>query len=478
MSLRGRLTLLATVAVTIGIGSAVGFTYLAFRHELLEDLQTQLKRQSQNVAPYVERFMDGQHARGYVTPGRSRLHTRRRFGDMNNIIQVITPTGDVTYHRTDSSVTTNLPVTAADRSIALHQSGTSLHNVTLDGQAVRIMTVPVRADGRKLALQVALPLGDVNHQLAVLRLELLAACAAGMALAAGLGFLVTRAALRPIGTLTEAAERIAATKDLAHRISEDRAAGHRDEVNRLSVSFNAMLDAVQAATVTQRQLVADASHELRTPLTSLRTNIEVLARADELSPEDRGELISSVLYGLDELTGLVADTVELARGEEPTTAEDELRWDVLLGRAVTRARRHWSPITFELTADSVLVRGVSSRLERAIGNLLDNAAKFSPPGGRVEVTLRYATPPDDVSVTRPAAVLTVRDHGPGIRDADLPHVFDRFYRAADARSRPGSGLGLAIVKQVADGHHGAVRASNAPDGGAVLRLWLPTDELS
>jgi two-component system sensor histidine kinase MprB len=321
---------------------------------------------------------------------------------------------------------------------------------------VRMVTAPL---GGGAAVQIALPLSGVDGQLNQIGLELLVAGAAGVLCSAFLGWWVTRTALRPVARLTETAERITATKDLAHRLDVGTRT-NRDELGRLASSFNAMLDAVQDSTDRQRQLVADASHELRTPLTSLRTNIEVLRKIDRLGPEDRSALIDSVLTGIDDLTGLVTDTVELARGEEPAAAITEFRWDLLVERSVDRARGHWPDVLFQAHLDPCEVAGVPERVSRAVANLLDNAAKFSGGQGEVKVDLADGT-------------LSVRDHGPGIPEEDLPHVFDRFYRSAKMRDRPGSGLGLAIVAQVADSHGGTVRATNAEGGGALLSLNLP-----
>jgi two-component system sensor histidine kinase MprB len=221
-----------------------------------------------------------------------------------------------------------------------------------------------------------------------------------------------------------------------------------------------MLEALQRSQGAQRQLVADASHELRTPLTSLRTNMEVLARGGPPEAEDRDRLRRDVIVQIEELTGLVADLVELARDEEPEPPPaEELRFDRLVGAAVERAQRHAPHVRFEAELEPALVRGVPPRLDRAVANLLDNAAKYSPPGTTVEVRLRDGE-------------LTVRDHGPGIAEEERDLVFDRFYRAAEARGRPGSGLGLAIVRQVAESHGGSVRAEAAAGGGALLRMRL------
>jgi two-component system sensor histidine kinase MprB len=280
---------------------------------------------------------------------------------------------------------------------------------------------------------------------------------AGIALGVLLGFLITRTAARPVRRLTETAEHVTETGDLTSRIEVEG----DDEVARLAVSFNRMLEALQRSVDAQRQLVADASHELRTPLTSLRTNIEVLSRASELAPEDRERLRRDVLAQLEEMTALVADLMDLARdGHATERSAEQVRLDHVVEAAVERTRRRAPGVEFVMDLQPTVVNGVPERLDRAVGNLLDNAAKWSPPNGRVEVSVDGGT-------------VTVRDHGPGIAPEDQPFVFDRFYRSAAARGLPGSGLGLAIVRQVAESHGGSVSASTAPDGGAVLRLTLP-----
>ena len=308
-----------------------------------------------------------------------------------------------------------------------------------------------------LAIQIARPLAEVDATLARLAVVLAGISLAGVGLAAILGFLVTRTAARPVRRLTETAEHVTATGDLAARIESTG----DDEVGRLAASFNRMLEALERSVTAQRQLVADASHELRTPLTSLRTNIEVLGRGAELSPGDRESLRRDVLAQLDEMTALITDLVDLARdGQAPPARVDEVRLDHVVLAAVERTRRRAPAVRFSTDLDPSVVSGATDRLDRAVGNLLDNAVKWSPLGGAVEVTVHAGT-------------VTVRDHGPGIDPEDLPFVFDRFYRSRAARGLPGSGLGLAIVRQVAQAHGGSATASNAPDGGAVMRLTLP-----
>jgi two-component system sensor histidine kinase MprB len=220
-----------------------------------------------------------------------------------------------------------------------------------------------------------------------------------------------------------------------------------------------MLAALEDSVEAQRRLVSDSSHELRTPLTSLRTNIEILGKAEALPAEERRRLLEDVDAELDELSRLVADIVDLARDGEPERFEEDLRLDQLVAHAVDHARRRSPDVTFETDLDDTVVHGSRERLHRAVSNLLDNAVKWSPDGGTVEVRVADAA-------------VSVRDHGPGIAEEDLAKVFDRFYRAPSARALPGSGLGLAIVRQVAESHGGRVSAAQADGGGTIVRLQL------
>ena len=222
-----------------------------------------------------------------------------------------------------------------------------------------------------------------------------------------------------------------------------------------------MLNALESSLDAQRQLVADASHELRTPLASMRTNIEVLTHSDLIADDERRELLADVVSQLEELTGLVGDLVDLARdAEHELEPAAVVRLDIVVAEVVDRVRPRAGTVGFELEASPTRVWAVERRVERAVSNLLDNAVKWSPPGATVEVRVAEGE-------------VSVRDHGPGIGENDLPHVFDRFYRSTTARGLPGSGLGLAIVRQVAEGGGGSVAAENAEGGGARLVLRLP-----
>ena len=348
-----------------------------------------------------------------------------------------------------------LPAGEAVREVAEGRRDAFFENRTIDGVHARVYTAPAAADAG-VAVQVARPLTEVDDVLGDLRLGLGLLVAVGVVMAALLGRAVARTAVQPVAELTATAEHVAATQDLSRRIS----AQGRDELARLAAAFNTMLAKLDASRSAQRQLVADASHELRTPLTSLRTNLEVLAAGDRLAPADREALRADLVVQLEELTHLVGDLVDLAREEEPAADEaEDVRLDELVAAAVERARRHWAGVRFELRAEPSTVRAVPARLERAVANLLDNAAKFGGGAGPVEVRVA-------------GGEVAVRDHGAGIRPQDLPHVFDRFYRSPDARRLPGSGLGLAIVRQIAQAHGGSATAEAAPGGGALLRLRL------
>jgi two-component system, OmpR family, sensor histidine kinase MprB len=287
----------------------------------------------------------------------------------------------------------------------------------------------------------------------------------GVLIAALAGAAVARAGLRPVDRLTAATERVAATGDL-RPIPVDGS----DELARLTHSFNEMLEALAASQEQQRRLVADAGHELRTPLTSMRTNLELLAAADRpgaptLPESERAELLDDVQAQVAELSTLVGDLVELARDDAPQVVHETLELTDIVMRSLERVRRRAGDVQFVPTLVPWTLVGDSTALERAVTNLLDNAAKWSPPGSAVRVQMRQL---DDWSM-----LLEVADAGPGIADVDLPRVFDRFYRADTSRTMPGSGLGLAIVRQVASRHGGVVWATRAPEGGALLAMRLP-----
>ncbi|MGX1758307.1 sensor histidine kinase [Streptomyces lydicus] len=360
-----------------------------------------------------------------------------------------------------------LPVSAATRQVAAGRHAAFYSELTVAGQPVRMFTT--RLTGKEEAVQVALRSDSVDRSVEQAALALSAVGGAGVLLAGALGYWVSRTGLAPVARLTATAERIAATRDARHRIELPPGPPAReDEITRLATSFNTMLGELEQSVAAQRRLVADASHELRTPLTALRTNAELLARAGRLTDAQRDRASAALGRQLREVTTLVNDLIELARDEEPQPLVEQVRPAALLEHAVGVAREHWPEITFTAAvppaAAGVAIPGVPPRLSRLLSNLLDNAAKFSPPGGPVDTELAFSCG---------ALELTVRDHGPGIAEADLPHVFDRFYRAEAARALPGSGLGLAMARQIARAHDAELTAERAPGGGALFRLRMP-----
>jgi two-component system sensor histidine kinase MprB len=364
----------------------------------------------------------------------------------------------------------SLPVNAHVRAVAAGASGPYMTDVHVGSSHLRELAfqLPVPLAGQPVAIQLARPLSSVDNVLSTLRVILLVVILGGIALAVVLGRLAAKRVLKPLSEVAETALHISETEDLTARIQ----VRDDDEVGQLAIRFNAMLErleasraALDASARAQRQLIADASHELRTPVTSLRTNIEVLLAHEDLSGEDRRRMLSDVVDQTEELTGLVGDLIELARGDLPVDSIEDVRLDRVVEDSVERAQRNFPRVSFTASLEPTLIDGVPERLGRAVNNLLDNAARHSPPGGVVEITVGTES-------------IVVRDHGPGIDDADLPYVFDRFYRGVSSRGQQGSGLGLAIVRQVAEQHGGSVSAANAPDGGAVFTLRLPATPAS
>jgi two-component system sensor histidine kinase MprB len=493
VSFRRRITLAAATAVAVAVAIASLLTYVLVRDQLRGEIDSSLRSRAQG---YVQRVLatrpgetpgtavaglrgpggevglifdqhrtggllvGGPGAPGPAAAGVPALHfgISVRPGEGVGFAQVVNGTGSAAKLPASQVA---LPVTAATRTLARTGRGSVLTDAQVGGQHIRILTVGF-APG--LAVEIARPLGEVDSVLGKVRLVLILLTAGGIALAAVLGRFVAGAAVAPVRRLTNAAEHVAATQDLGQRIED---AG-RDELGRLATSFNGMLDALDGtmrkldeSARAQRQLVADASHELRTPVTSLRTNIEILQQAAELPEAERTKLVADVVEQLEELSALVGDLIELARDDERQQAPEEIRLDMLVSEAVTRAIRHAPDARFDVELEETVVSGVPARLDRAVNNVLDNAVKFAGTERPIEVRLA-------------GGELTVRDHGPGIEAGDLPHVFDRFYRGASARALPGSGLGLAIVRQVVDLHHGEVAIEAAAGGGTLARLWLPT----
>jgi two-component system sensor histidine kinase MprB len=455
MSYRRRLILLAALAVTVAVALASVVTYVSVRAQLRDSVDDGLRSLAGRVAT-APLPQSGEATRRGLDDDEQR---RRSFllllpssplGEQAGYAQVVSSAGQI---QPPPGQRARLP--AGPRVIAVAQGNADpfFYDSELSDTQVRVYVAPF-ADGQ--ALQAARSLEEVNSTMRRLAAVLTGVSLAGVGLAALLGGFVGRSALRPVRRLMRGTRYVAATQDLSRRVE---AVGD-DELAGLARSFNAMLEALAESRRAQRQLIADASHELRTPLATVQANIELLSRAGELPPHERSQLREDVLSQLRELTALVGDLVELARDQPPPSDLEEIELDALVAGCVERARARGPRVRFTCTLEPCRVRGDRVRLERAVMNLLDNARKWSPPGAVVSVEVA-------------AGGIVVRDRGPGIDPADLPYVFDRFYRSADARRLPGSGLGLAIVRQVAEMHGGAVWATAPPEGpGAELHLRL------
>lgn len=445
VSLRARVTLLAASCVAGAVALVSLGAFFTVKENLYTQLDDTLRQKAQNIV----------RAAVLIDPD---------SGQQFPLGLLALTDVEVAWVRDDGSIIlgdpNHLPPISGQE---LDVIDSDVPSIRTDGKSdTRVFAVRYRG----AALVLAQSWAPTKKQLGDLSLVLFLIGGAGVVVAAIAGTAVARTGLRPVQRLTRATERVARTGDLRPiQVEGD------DELARLSHSFNLMLGAVANAQNRQRQLVADAGHELRTPLTSLRTNLELLLAAEkpdtpQLSDADKSEIHGDLRAQLDELTQLIGDLVELAREDAPPLTHEHVDMVEVVEQALARARRRaGGEVNFEVDLQPWYLFGEPHTLERAVLNLLDNAVKFSPVDGTVRVDLRAAA--------HGYAFLQVADAGPGIKDSDLPHVFERFYRSDEARTLPGSGLGLAIVKSAAERHGGAVFAGRSADGGALIAMRLP-----
>jgi two-component system sensor histidine kinase MprB len=476
MTLRTRIAAVASLSVALVVlATAVGL-YLAVRSDLRGEIDSALRARTRAFATAPSGAPSGDGggpARGRSGspsepfgaghdgrvpfgagephgPGGFPGHVQPApFGAASGYVQFVSASGTVSVPAGQGTAPPRIPLAALDRAIAAAGSGSRLTDRKVNDTHLRVLTLGVGGSG---AVVIARPLTEVEKELDRLLLILVLIGVGGVLLAALLGAVIARTALAPIARFTRSTETLTGSLDLSRRLDVQG----RDELGRLAQSFNATLDALERSVQAQRHLIADASHELRTPIASLRANIQLLGEAERLPPDEQAALRRDIVEELDALTALVGDVVELARGAAPEGQPDDVRLDELVQEAVQSAQRR-SDLSFEYQLEPTVVSGQADRIGRAVSNLVDNARKWSPPGGVIEISLGDG-------------VLSVRDHGPGFEEADLPFVFDRFYRADDARKLSGSGLGLAIVRQAAEACGGSVEAQNANGGGALLRV--------
>ena len=452
MSLRLKIVLALTL-LAAGATAAIGIvSYTTIRHELQETIDTSLDvaaQQFQRQPSLGDEDGDGAGGAPPIDgpgrgPGRSRPRSFQQV-----LYQKIDAGGTVQA----SSESYELPVSGTDLAVAASTdpNASARFDVTIDGEPYRMLTV--KAD--RGAVQLARSLAESQRSVERIMRSTLVAVVIVALLSAMLGLLIARQVTRRLLRLTSAAGEVAQTG----RLDVDVPVDGGDETGQLGRAFSAMLAALQASKQEQQQLVQDAGHELRTPLTSLRTNVSVLSRRyDQLPVEARVQLLADLDSETRELTALVNELVELATDRRDDEPIQPVRIADVVERAAARARRRFGRDVV-VTADEGVVNGRPNALERATQNLVDNACKFAPDG------------PIEVSVSGGAVV--VSDHGPGLVEADIPQLFDRFYRSVEMRSKPGSGLGLAIVKSVVVSHGGVVFARNATGGGAEFGFTLP-----
>ncbi|MFC3573232.1 HAMP domain-containing sensor histidine kinase [Streptomyces yaanensis] len=461
LPLRSRLALLVAAAVAFGVAAVSVTCWFIVRGKLYEQVNNTLENNANPARAGVLAKV--------LTECKTTPETQSDGRPQPYFFQVVGKDGKSCVYPYSAGL---VKATSVERDIAKNPTRAVFHNSTdSKGNPVRVLTMPLLIDNPgghpqpvpDYALVTGYPLAGTNKTLNDLALILLIVSGIGVVGAGASGLTVARAGLRPVDQLTEAVEHIARTEDLTTRIPVDEQS--EDEIARLSRSFNSMTSSLASSRDLQQQLIADAGHELRTPLTSLRTNIELLSRSEEtgrpIPAADRKALLASVKAQMTELASLIGDLQELSRSEgqrgervQVVPLEDTVE------AALRRARLRGPELTITADLQPWYVRAEPSALERAVVNILDNAVKFSPEGGTIEVELADG-------------VLKVRDHGPGIAAEELPHVFDRFWRSPSARALPGSGLGLSIVARTIQQAGGEVSLTPANGGGTVATVRLP-----
>jgi two-component system sensor histidine kinase MprB len=442
--LERRVFLLTTIAVAVAVAATGAAAYLTLRVSLYDTLDDELIEVASTLAVPVAQD---------ITRLGGLTESALRAGDVS--VAAYRSDGETFFVPDERE---HLVLTHDELAVARLQRGASARTgVATDGEQYRIVAVPITQLGN-YALVLGRPLRPTNNTLRSVSLALVIFGALGVVLAAVAGATVARSSLRPVRQLSAGVEHVTATEDL-----QPISIAASGDLALLADRFNAMLTSLASSRVRQRQLIADAGHELRTPLTSLRTNIELLtadAGTGMLEQSDRLEILADVNAQLAEFTSLIGDLVQLAREDTVTASPEPVDLRDVIRSALDRVRRRAHGLDFDVELNPYYVVGEADTLERAVTNLLDNAVKWSPPGGTVRVQLEGGR-------------LRVADQGPGIADADLPYVFDRFFRAETARHTPGTGLGLSIVAQAVDRHGGWVRASRSAQGGAEFTVQLP-----
>ncbi len=458
MSLSARLTLWYTAITGLAVLAASAIVYLSVAGNLQRDLDSSLAVAAQGIADAIV-------VRGVspLRPLRLVLPDLSAFSGADLLVQVVDTRGAV-LDRSESLGRGVLPPLDAQTRRALVDSGAGYTTVRVAGGRVRVYVLALTLDGQPIgALEVARPLASLDSAQGRLLQALVVVDALLLLLAAGGGWALARGALRPIAALTATADAIARSGDLARRVPVDEA---RDEVGALAATFNRMLDRLDAALTAQRRFVADASHELRTPLTTLRVNLATLRRHEAGRLPEEVEILDDLDGELERLSRLVGGLLALARADAGQPLEQApVAFDAVVRDVYQACQRQAPDRTLVLeSAPPLVVLGSADHLHQVVRNLVENALKYTRPGGYVSLALRAVDG---------GAELAVRDDGVGIAPEDLPHVFERFYRATAARSRPGAGLGLSIADWIVRAHGGRLTAESEPGVGSTFRVWLP-----
>jgi heavy metal sensor kinase len=460
MSLRLRLTLFFTIVLAASLLGFSALLYVLLERALDIDIDHTIASKAEDVARTSR--IRGEFP---IRPRRIRLPHIDAFAAPEIYIQLLDPEGQV-LDRSANLGEHQLPLTS-DGLANGHAGDPTFDTIHLAGQRLRLYTAPLLIDDEVTGyIQVARSVADNEQTLATMQ-RLLLICDGLVVLVAGLvGWLLARTSLHPLDRLSHTARAIGLSGRLDQRLPP---AKRQDEVGTLVTTFNEMLDRLEAVFTAQRRFIADASHELRTPLTTIRGNVELLRRNAALPPEDVQEALADIDSETQRMSRLVTELLQLARADAGHSfARETVRLDELL-RAVHRQTQVHKPETqVELAvAGSAAVLGSADALQELFLILVDNGLKYTPAGGRVRVGLARAG--DWYTVE-------VRDTGVGIDPEDLPHIFERFYRATKVRQEGGTGLGLAIAKWIAERHGGRITVQSAPGQGSAFTVWLPAHE--
>ncbi len=452
MSLRTRIAVIIASSIAVTVACLAVLTYVFVSLQVNGGLDRSLHSARDDL---VRDQADGDRDTDGRPSRLPELQVRSRPEGASYFVQLLTADGRTSV---PPNADGSLPATADVLDLARNGGDPFIYETEVNDVPLRVLASPY-SDGT--AVLIAAPALELDNTLGRLQVAAVLTGLAGTFLGAVIGLLATSATIRPLRRLTVAAETVARTRDLSTRLP----VRGRDEISRLTATFNDMLQALRDAEESQRRLVADASHELRTPLTSLRVNVELLAgRGGELPESERQAVLEDIVGQASDLGQLMSGIVELARGQEQVMASAPFSADVVVTEVLGTARRDWPQVTFRGDIAPCRLVGDATRFETAVTNLVGNAAKYAGDSGPVEVELTADT-------------LRVRDRGPGIAPGDREHIFERFHRADRTQNIPGSGLGLAIVREAMTEIGATVTAQPRPGGGAdfVVDLRRPAE---